>query len=71
MFAIPQFTMLPQSIQLTLEIPVDEQHELALAERAALYLEKQGLDHRAIARCLVTEFELDNETAEAVASLAA
>ena len=71
MFASPQLTMLPESTQLTLEIPVDEQHDLALAERAALYLEKQGLDHRAVVRCLITEFELDSETAEAVASLAA
>jgi hypothetical protein len=29
------------------------------------------LDHRAVVKCLIEEFELDRETAEAVASLAA
>jgi hypothetical protein len=55
----------------TLEIPVDRAEDLAFAERAALYLEKQGLDHQEVVRCLITELELDEETAEAVAALAA
>jgi hypothetical protein len=58
-------------LESTLEIPVDRAHDLAFAERAALYLEKQGLDHEAVVRCLVNELELDRETAEAVAALAA
>jgi hypothetical protein len=71
MYATPQTTMLPQSTVPLLDIPVDEDHELALAERAALYLEKQGLDHREVVQCLIKEFELDADTAEAVATLAA
>ena len=71
MYATPQSTMLPQSTVPSLEIPFDEDHELALAERAALYLEKQGLDHQHVVLCLIKEFELDPETAEAVAALAA
>ena len=59
------------SMESTLEIPVDRADELAFAERAALYLEKQGLNHEAVVRCLVDELELDEETAEAVAALAA
>ncbi len=58
-------------LESTLEIPIYRAHKLAFAERAALYLEKQGLDHKAVVRCLVVELELDVETAEAVASLAA
>ena len=49
----------------------DRSEDLAFAERAALYLDKQGLDHRAVVKCLIEELELDRETAEAVASLAA
>ena len=71
MFANPQDTMLMQSTQIAFEIPDDEARELALAERAAEYLEKQGLDHLAVVRCLIEEFELDVETAEALADIAA
>jgi hypothetical protein len=46
-------------------------HELAFARRAAVYLDRQGLDEEAIIRCLMDEFDLDKVTAEAVASLAA
>jgi hypothetical protein len=46
-------------------------HELAFARRAAVYLDRQGLDEDAIVRCLMDEFDLDKVTAEAVASLAA
>jgi len=49
----------------------DAIHDLAFAGRAALYLDKKGLDHRSVVQCLIDEFELDRETAEAVASLAA
>jgi len=64
----------PQSIQTlrSAETPAPvEPEDLAFAERAALYLDKQGLDYRAVVKCLIEEFELDRETAEAVASLAA
>ena len=71
MYANPQNTMLLQSTQMTFDIPDDQQREMALAERAAAYLDKQGFDHLAVVRCLVEEFELDVETAEAVADLAA
>jgi hypothetical protein len=67
----------PQSIQ-TLRstntpsrTPADRSEDLAFAGRAAVYLDKQGLDHPAVVKCLIEEFELDRETAEAVASLAA
>ena len=68
--------MSPQSesavdMESTLEIPIYRPHDLAFAERAALYLERHGLDHDAVVRCLVDELELDVDTAEAVASLAA
>lgn len=49
----------------------DPTEDLAFAQRAAQYLDKKGLDHLAVVQCLVDEFELDRETAEAVASLAA
>ena len=49
----------------------DPLDDLAFASRAAIYLEKKGLNHRAVVQCLIEEFELDQETAEAVASLAA
>ena len=71
MYANPQNTMLLQSTQMTFESPDDHERELALAERAAEYLDKQGLDHLAVVRCLVEEFELDVQTAEALADLAA
>ena len=71
MFANPQNTMLLQSTQMTFDIPEDPEREMALAERAAEYLDKQGLDHLAVVRCLVEEFELDVDTAEALADLAA
>ncbi len=54
-----------------LEVPVNAADELAFAERAALYLEKQGLDHEAVVQCLIDELELDLATAEALADLAA
>jgi hypothetical protein len=54
-----------------LEVPVTAADELAFAERAASYLEKQGLDHQAVVQCLIDELELDLETAEALADLAA
>ena len=53
------------------EPTIDPAEEMAFAERAAVYLDSQGLDHRAVVRCLIEEFELDRETAEAVADLAA
>jgi len=45
--------------------------DLAFARRAAVYLDRRGLDEEAIVRCLMDEFDLDRVTAEAVASLAA
>lgn len=49
----------------------DALEELAFAERAVTYLEKQGVDHQGIVMCLMKELELDRETAEALAKLAA
>ena len=54
-----------------LEVPVTPADELAFAERSALYLEKQGLNHQAVVQCLIDELELDLATAEALADLAA
>lgn len=45
--------------------------DLAFAGRAAIYLEKQGLDEEAVVRCLMDEFDLDRKTAIALAGLAA
>lgn len=55
----------------TTTIPRDIDPDMALAEGAAQYLTRNGLDHQAIVRCLVEEFELDRATAEALADLAA
>jgi hypothetical protein len=49
----------------------DRQHELELAQRAVTYLATQGLERRAVIACLVDEFDLDEATAEELASLAA
>jgi hypothetical protein len=49
----------------------DAMEELAFAERAVTYLERQGVDHKGIVMCLMKELELDRETAEALAKLAA
>jgi hypothetical protein len=54
-----------------LESPNSRVDDLAFAERAALYLDQKGLDHREVVQCLIDELDLDLETAEAVASLAA
>lgn len=48
----------------------DREHELALAEQAVTYLAMQGLDRRAVIACLVDEFDLDDTTAEELASVA-
>ena len=58
-------------IAMPLEIPITSADELDFAERAALYLEKQGLDHESVVQILIDELELDLETAEALADLAA
>ncbi|HUO46131.1 MAG TPA: hypothetical protein VM470_04805 [Acidimicrobiia bacterium] len=49
----------------------DRVADVEFAERAAIYLDKQGLDANAIVRCLMEELDMDRDTAEAVASLAA
>lgn len=49
----------------------NEVEDLAFAERAVVYLEKQGLDEKEIAQCLIDQLELDRDTAEALARLAA
>ena len=67
----PQSTQTLRLVNTPSLVPVDHSEDLAFAGRAALYLEKQGLDHRAVVKCLIEELELDRETAEAVASLAA
>ena len=48
----------------------DRAQDLALAEGAARYLGRQGLEREAVVQCLVDEFELDRETAESLAELA-
>ncbi len=67
----PQSTQNLRSTSSLWRISADRSEDLAFAERAALYLDKQGLDHRAVVKCLIEELELDRDTAEAVASLAA
>jgi hypothetical protein len=49
----------------------DHAEELAFAQRAAAYLDHEGLDRPAVVRCLIEELQLDADTAEAVAALAA
>ena len=39
------------------------EHDMAFAVRAALYLERQGLEHSAVVQCLIDEFDLDREAA--------
>ena len=63
------FEVLPRPA--TIPITRDPDVDMALAEGAALYLTRQGLDHQAIVRCLIEEFELDQATAEALAGRAA
>ena len=67
----PQSTQTLRSTMTPSRTSADRSEDLAFAERAAVYLDKQGLDHGAVVKCLIEEFELDRETAEAVASLAA
>lgn len=45
--------------------------DLDFASRAVIYLEKNGLDTDEVVECLIEEFELDRETAQELASLAA
>lgn len=45
--------------------------DLDFASRAVIYLEKNGLDTDEVVECLIDEFELDRETAQEMASLAA
>lgn len=54
-----------------IDAPFTSADEIAFAERAALYLEKQGLGHGAVVQALIDELDLDMETAEALADLAA
>jgi hypothetical protein len=61
------FDVLPTTS--TIPNTIDPDLDMALAEGAALYLTRQGLDHRAIVGCLVDEFELDRATAELIAEL--
>ena len=66
----------PQVITHQMSNPQDKfafgrNRDLELAGRAVTYLERQGLDEEAVIRCLIQEFELDRETAKAVAALAA
>ena len=45
--------------------------DLEFASRAVVYLEKKGLGVDEVIDCLIEEFELDRETARAIASVAA
>jgi len=60
-----------EMITLRMAAPEMDAVDMEFAERAAIYLDRQGLDADAIVRCLMEELELDRNTAEAVASLAA
>jgi hypothetical protein len=60
--------MVSQLLRIVVQEP---NQDMAFARRAAVYLDRQGLDEQAIVQCLMDEFELDQTTAEAVASLAA
>lgn len=60
--------MVSQLLRIVVQEP---NQDIAFARRAAVYLDRQGLDEYAIVQCLMEEFELDRSTAEAVASLAA
>jgi hypothetical protein len=56
----------------TLEVSTaDTAADLDFASRAVIYLEKQGLDLEDVVDCLMDEFDLDHETAVALAALAA
>ncbi|MEX2278710.1 MAG: hypothetical protein WEA76_01335 [Acidimicrobiia bacterium] len=59
-----------ESPSTTIPLTRDPDLDMALAEGATVYLTRQGLDHEAIVRCLVEEFELDRATAVALADLA-
>ena len=48
-----------------------EPADLDFASRAVIYLEKNGLEIDEVVECLIEEFELDRETAQELASLAA
>jgi hypothetical protein len=47
------------------------QSDLEFATRAVVYLEKKGLGSEEVIECLMDEFDLDRETARALASVAA
>jgi hypothetical protein len=47
------------------------QSDLEFATRAVVYLEKKGLGFEEVIECLMDEFDLDRETARALASVAA
>ena len=55
----------------TIPLTRDPDLDMALAEGAAMYLNRKGLDHEAIVRCLVAEFDIERATAEALADLTA
>lgn len=54
----------------TIPLTRDPDLDMALAEGAAVYLTRQGLDHEAIVRCLIDEFELHRMTAHTLAEFA-
>ena len=47
------------------------QSDLEFASRAVVYLEKMGLGHDEVVEALMDEFELDRDTARALATVAA
>ncbi|MEX2654945.1 MAG: hypothetical protein WD532_07955 [Acidimicrobiia bacterium] len=59
-----------ESPSTTIPVTRDPELDMALAEGATVYLTRQGLDHEAIVRCLVEEFEIDRAAAAALADLA-
>ena len=48
-----------------------EPADLEFASRAVVYLEKKGLAHDEVVEALMDEFELDRDTARALATVAA
>lgn len=47
------------------------QFDLEFAAQAVIYLEKKGLGVEEVIQCLVDEFEIDRDTARALAAVAA
>jgi hypothetical protein len=67
--AIRRYEMITEIHQVSTDS--QRQSDLEFATRAVVYLEKKGLGFEEVIQCLMDEFELDRETARALASVAA